>query len=248
MNLINPYQIMGIDPDKPDLKKLKKTYYRWALLCHPDKGGKKEDMTTIHNCYLWIKKQFKNCENQKTYEELESEFELFCKTQEENPPPFVEIWKSSDEYKKLQLFNSQFEKEFLIQSKNDTKYFTNGGYGNLMDQSEWTNNFEIVNEQPKTPRKKTKQTFHNEIIIYEEPTANPFGYGENYRFDVTKVNDYSHEQTYDYQKAFSNYKKPLVEQFEIPKRPTTLEELKKQRETFLSNYQEQINNKVKKIK
>ena len=57
MNLINPYELMGIDPNKPDLQKLKKTYYNWALMCHPDKGGSKEDMNIIHNAYLYVKKQ-----------------------------------------------------------------------------------------------------------------------------------------------------------------------------------------------
>ena len=55
MNFINPYQLLGVNPNMPDLKQLKKSYYQLALLCHPDKGGKKESMDIVHKCYLYIK-------------------------------------------------------------------------------------------------------------------------------------------------------------------------------------------------
>ena len=56
MNFINPYNLLGVNPNKPDLKKLKQSYYRLALLCHPDKGGSKESMDVVHKSYLYIKK------------------------------------------------------------------------------------------------------------------------------------------------------------------------------------------------
>ena len=101
MNFINPYNLLGVNPNMPDLKQLKKSYYRLALLCHPDKGGNKHSMDIVHKSYLYIKKQFDNCQNLKSYEELEKEFELFCKTQEAQPPPFRVIWENSEEYNSL---------------------------------------------------------------------------------------------------------------------------------------------------
>ena len=243
MNFINPYQIMGIDPNKPDLQKLKKTYYRWALLCHPDKGGKKEDMTTIHNCYLWIKNQFENCKEQKTYEELETEFEIFCKTQEEHPPSFCEIWKTSDEYEKLQKFNKQFESTKKISNSNFNN-FQDGGYGKFMDVSEYTNNEKNIKTltKPINPEiiKKPNVNFTGELIIYKEPVAKPSGYGNHHRYDIEKVNDYSHQltktETYDYKKAFTKNKNSLNNEIFLQERSKTIEELIKKRNTFINNY------------
>ena len=68
-------------------------------------------MDIIHKSYLYIKKQFTNCQNLKTYEELEEEFADFCKTQEETPPPFRKIWEDSEEYDNLKKFNEEFIKQ-----------------------------------------------------------------------------------------------------------------------------------------
>ena len=54
MNFINPYQLLGINPNMPDLRQLRKSYYQLALLCHPDKGGNKESMDIVHKSYLYI--------------------------------------------------------------------------------------------------------------------------------------------------------------------------------------------------
>ena len=52
MNFINPYQLLGINPNMPNLRDLKQSYYRLALLCHPDKGGDATSMRIIHKCYF----------------------------------------------------------------------------------------------------------------------------------------------------------------------------------------------------
>ena len=84
MNLINPYQLLGVNPSMPDLKQLKKSYYQLALLCHPDKGGNKESMDIVHKSYLYIKKQFANCQNLKTYEQLEKNLRISVKHKKKN--------------------------------------------------------------------------------------------------------------------------------------------------------------------
>ena len=252
MNFINPYQLLGVNPNMPDLKQLKKSYYQLALLCHPDKGGKKESMDIVHKCYLYIKKQFVNCQNVKTYEELEKEFADFCKTQEEQPPPFREIWENSEEYDNLKKFNEEFDKqqaEFFKECDNKNKEgndtFTNcfqnfqKGYGQYMDISEYhTQNSEDIQKiQENTtqtmpmPTEKNKHEFTTSLIIYEEPTANPVGYGQHYRYDVNKVNDFtdtlstSNITLNDYKKAFSKETNSINVDEIINNRPKTLEEL-----------------------
>ena len=62
-NVINPYELLGIDPYNPDIKVLKKNYYRLVLRYHPDKGGSEKKMRIIQNAYNYIKLQFQNCQN-----------------------------------------------------------------------------------------------------------------------------------------------------------------------------------------
>lgn len=243
MNFINPYQLLGINPNMPDLKQLKKSYYRLAMLCHPDKGGNKESMNIVHKCYLYIKTQFDNCQNLKSYEELEKEFELFCKTQTEQPPPFRTIWENSEEYKGLQKFNEEFEKKINMQSTNVN--YTNvfkKGYGQFMDASDFQNNYSLISNQNLNNKtmdaidlKKNEFSFKTDLIIYKEPESTPLGYGQNQRFDITEVDDFSDKLKdniilNDYKKAFTQETKKLDVTNNLNNRPKTLEELIKLRE------------------
>jgi len=290
MNFINPYKLLGVDPEKPSLKKLKKAYYNLALLCHPDKGGDKNSMDVVHKSYLYIKKQFKNCDNVKKYEELEEEFVDFCKKQETKPPPFRDIWEGTDEYKKLRNFNRYFDvtkqreslerKKRIKRNQQSHKYkrkmynnsklkkfkerfdfpWSEEGYGNLMDQSEYykkkeehDNTITRVHENNITTTtraqelfhqetKKVKNEFKNEIVIYKEPTANPVGYGDKQRFDVNKIEDFSGNtkrlSLCDYKKAFNIIGEENVKKFKIKKR--TLKSLTEERDNFLSSMYEEI--------
>ena len=95
MESINPYDLLGVST-KSSLKELKNNYYSLALYCHPDKGGSEKDMITLKNCYNYVKIQLENHTN-KTYEELEEDFELFCKEQEQKPPQFCKIFSETHE-------------------------------------------------------------------------------------------------------------------------------------------------------
>ncbi len=251
MNFINPYQLLGINPNMPDLKQLQKSYYQLALLCHPDKGGNKDSMNIVHKCYLYIKKQFANCQNLKSYEELEKEFADFCKTQEEQPPPFRVIWENSEEYDNLKKFNEEFEKQQkeyfkncnLEENKDSFRDCFQEGYGKYMDISEYQNNSEIKqnlssNKLSNIPKEKNKHNFKTSLILYKEPTANPIGYGQNYRYDVNDITDFTDKLTYsniilnDYKKAFSEETEKLNFKDITQNRPKTLDELLKRRETI----------------
>ena len=83
--LINPYDLLGFDSKNPNItmKALKSSYYTLSLICHPDKGGNKEDMIILEQSYQYIKKQLENAsEHQKTIEQLEEEFKTFIENQE----------------------------------------------------------------------------------------------------------------------------------------------------------------------
>ena len=79
MNLLNPYELLGVSPTST-INTLKKKYYTLALICHPDKGGNKDDMIIIKNAYEYIKPQLEN-NTDTTYEQLEEEFQKFCDEQ-----------------------------------------------------------------------------------------------------------------------------------------------------------------------
>ena len=59
---INPYELLGLSVDS-NIKDLRKAYYEFSFLCHPDKGGNSEEMDVVHKSYKYIKNQLENCQN-----------------------------------------------------------------------------------------------------------------------------------------------------------------------------------------
>ena len=236
MNLLNPYLLLGVTP-KSSMRELTKAYHQFSLLVHPDKGGKKEDMIVIQQAYEYIKKQFLNCEKIKTYEELEEDFDLFCKHQTSKIPPYRKIWELTDEFQFHKEFNKQFEKnKQTIESNLDP--FQNG-YGNFMEQSEYNNNskIDITQKFPinqKTSIQKVKQSFTTELIEYKEPLPLPDTYGEHIQFGVESIQDFSSQhdtlQTMDYMKALSD--NPPLDKLIKLKSKKTLKQLIKERKQF----------------
>ena len=195
MSLINPYNLLGVTI-KSNLNELKKSYYNLSLICHPDKGGSKDDMIILSKAYSYVKKQLSNINTEKTYEDLEKEFEDFCKDQENKPPTFAKIYEETNDLIK------EFNKEF-----NNIKDFNpfNDGYGNLMEKSE-------INETKKYIDKENKDVKNqfNKIIEYEEPQSLPNDH-TFYPLNKEKIEDFSlktnnFEMT-DYIKAFSKQNK-----------------------------------------
>lgn len=83
--MINPYELLGVNYDTP-LNDVRKAYYNLALVLHPDKGGSKEEMLILKNCYDWIKQKLEIVE-QKNLTSVENDFDEFIKTQNNNKPP-----------------------------------------------------------------------------------------------------------------------------------------------------------------
>ena len=192
---INPYSLLGLTP-LSTLAEAKKSYYNWALLCHPDRGGKKEEMIVVKNAYDYIKKQliFVQSKEGNTYEKLEEEFQDFCKNQESQPPPFSAIYEETNDWIK------DFNKEFEEKKKSEDFNPFNLGYGDLMDKSEKKETYD-ENEE-----KKVSNTFSTQIVEYKEPQYLPDTH-EEYPLNLKKIDDFtSHGRNIvmtDYKKAFS---------------------------------------------
>ena len=116
ISLLNPYELLGIKlekfknvPKKNVVSLLKKNYYNLALLCHPDRGGNKNDMNIITLAYKYIKEQVEDI-NDISYDTMEENFQNFCKQQEnEKPLNFGEIYEETNDW--IVNFNKEFEKK-----------------------------------------------------------------------------------------------------------------------------------------
>lgn len=83
MQHIQPYELLGLT-HKSSLNDLRKSYYRLAMMCHPDKGGNPDDMIMIHTAYKWIEEQLASIisREHQEYEAAQKSFDDFVKEQE----------------------------------------------------------------------------------------------------------------------------------------------------------------------
>ena len=213
--LINPYSLLGVNVNS-SLRELKKNYYNMALLCHPDRGGDKRDMNVVCLAYNYIKEQLENV-NERTYEELEDEFEKFIKEQEIELPKFGQIYEETNDW--IVDFNKKFEEQKKIDdtiNPLENNPFENG-YGEIMDHSE-----DAELEYKPIEEVENKNKFQRDIIIYEEPE--PFPNTISYfPLDKEKIDDYSdfgsEIKMTDYKKAFYDPEKlDKVEERDYPKK------------------------------
>ena len=220
--VLNPYELLSIDPYNPNMKQLKKNYYSLVKICHPDKGGSEKAMRTIQYAYAYIKLQFLNCKDLKTYEQLENEFTQFCKTQEQRESGFKFTYnkEGGDDYaSKQKKFNEKFE----AAKKNNITSFDKG-YGTLMSESEYTKG--KLSYDNTNISKKHKHVFtnidNNSLTVYREPESFLQSYGNHERFDVKKVKDFSYTtgKLYmsDYQNAFKMLGEKNVRKVKIENR------------------------------
>jgi len=224
----NPYELFGLT-SKSNLKQLKKAYYNWAKLVHTDKGGNRDDFEVIHYCYEYIRNQLENCKEVKTYEQLENDFEEFCKKQILIIPPFRKIFLESSDGECFKKFHKRFEElnKKTIDGVFDNPF--NEGYGIFMNKSE-----KIIDYKNIKQKNKIKNVFKKEIIKYQQP--NLIFYGNFYNYKVKKIKDFSHIlknlECTDYVKAFS---KTEIVKVDINKRAKTLKELLISRKLIFKN-------------
>jgi curved DNA-binding protein CbpA len=225
ISLLNPYNLFGLN-SKSNLKELQKSYYKMALLCHPDKGGTENDMNIIHHAYIYIKKQLENCNEEKEYEKMEEDFKNFCEKQKKKPPPFRDIWELSNEKKFHDTFNQQFMKVHHKSVETDINPFKNG-YGDLMDDSEYHGKkIDYDDSVDKTPKHEFKQ----DLVIYKEPSPLPNTYGKYRNLKITKINDYTDGKMSDYLKSYCE-----PEKYDIKIKERTFDDIIKEREELFKN-------------
>ncbi len=184
-SLINPFELLGIN-EKSTLKEARKAYYNIALLCHPDMGGDEHSMRTLVNAYNFVEEQLKHTRtvNEDIGDKLEEEFNEFNEKVKAEIPLMRDLFDlvHDDFHKK---FNEQFEDD----QKNRFEEFSGNpfevGYSHLMDNDE-------RDEDEKMPI--TNNVFSKEMIIYEEPNILPVTYGNNFRLDISDINDFSELQ------------------------------------------------------
>ena len=219
---LNPFEFLGLNLTS-SLSDLKKRYYELSLLCHPDRGGNKDDMITLHNCYLYVKTHLENIDPNnisETYLKLEKEFEIFCRTQQEQQvPSFHQIYQENNDF--IQQFNQYFENSLKITQSDDQESISNydqpfkNGYQDMMEISDYhqqdVSNFELKEYKYSETDSQIpiQNNIQQPIIIYQEPTSLPDNYGIFQHLNNNKITDFSYNSEQinmtDYQKAFNDY-------------------------------------------
>ena len=223
MSLINPYLLLGLSP-KSSIQELKKAYYQLALLCHPDKGGNTNDMYIVQKAYEYVNKQLLSINNI-TYDELENDFENFCKNQlKENPPTFYEIH--------LDIHKKEFDKKY---EKHRKKHIFDKGYGDIMDKNDNIN----LDYNPVELNKPSKK-IEKKVIIYEKPESLPNQYGIYHRLDICNIDDFSYYgiknmTLSDYKKAYSSLDEMKMDDINKVQENKKVNDLINERNLFIHN-------------
>jgi hypothetical protein len=185
-SLINPFELLGID-EQSTLKDARKSYYNLAMICHPDQGGDEKNMKILANAYKFVELQLKsvNNVNQNIGEDLEKEFEEFNASIDAEILPMRDLFDLAHDD-----FNKKFNEKFQEEEKYQYVELVAGdpfsaGYGSLMDT-------DIKEEEKEIPT--TRQRFSSEIIIYNDPQLLPNTYGNNLRYDITDIKDFTENQ------------------------------------------------------
>ena len=233
---INPYELLGLS-SKSNIKELKKAYYEFSLLCHPDRGGNGKEMDIVHKSYKYIKNQLENCQDNPTYDNLEKEFDFFCKIQEGITPCFSDIYHESNDF--IRDLNKKFTETY-----NNVPF--DDGYGNLMEETCLKNNYS--DNDTEDFYKPIENNFKQDIIIYKEPFNLPNTYGEHSHLDNKEIKDFSHYgenlSMTDYKIAF-NDDKNLDQLIKYNKLDTTIKDLIKEREKDIETIRKNKEEKIK---
>jgi len=200
MQTINPFELLGVN-EKSSIKEARKNYYNLSLLCHPDHGGDEESMKILANAYKFVEEQIKN-KNDVSEDigiDLEEKFKLFNLKIKSEIPILRDLFDLVTEEQKKQKrnykkYNQQFNQEFQDEQKYQFEELISGdpfskGYGHIMDDNEDDGN--KTDDEWVVP---TKKKFTQEIEIYKEPHIMPYGYGNNFRYDVNFVKDFTEKQ------------------------------------------------------
>ena len=109
MNNINPFNLLGVTINSSH-KEVRRAYYKLSLICHPDKGGSKDDMIMLHNAYNYVMEQI----------EFSEKAEMF--------PNCVFIIGAD-------TFMRVFDEKFYLNKKDMLKIAESGNYNDILKYS-----------------------------------------------------------------------------------------------------------------
>lgn len=177
MDQIHPFNLLGVTY-KDNSEKVKKNFKELALLCHPDKGGSKDDMIVLYKAYKYVLEQIEYGEHGRTFEEEKRKFSEFLEKKEEFPTifdiltdgankKFNEMWENSRD-KIGMCYKSDYEK--------------------------------IMKEKPGS--------FSRVLVEYKEPKSeNEINFKKELEINAELVKDFSGKDAADYILAFSELEK-----------------------------------------
>jgi len=172
MSSINPFLLFNVDY-RSKISELKRSFKNLSLVCHPDKGGSKEEMETLYNSYVWVKEQLETENHERTFEMEEENFKRFLEEQKNvKIPTMFEIM--TDGFNKK--FNEEFEK---MENKSLMTYAQTYQEDDFKDENQGV------------------------LIKYEQPISlNELGCSENFYNLNGKVSDFTGGIGYDLKKAY----------------------------------------------
>jgi len=195
---VDPYKLLGVTV-KHKREDVRSAFKSLSLLCHPDKGGRREDMEVLYVAYRYILDQIEFGEHGRTMEDEESKFKDFLESQNSQKSEIPSLFEIMTDEKNKD-FNEMFEKR--KESADE--------YG-LCYQSNYEEKIKLEPE-----------VFTREIIEYKEPkTYQEMSFKPVYDFTLHPVQDFSGGGCVDYVVAFSPpeemkvfEEKNVVEEFE----------------------------------
>jgi len=198
MSCVDPYKLLGVTV-KHKRDDVRSAFKSLSLLCHPDKGGRREDMEVLYVAYRYILVQIEFGEHGRTMEDEEAKFKDFLESQISQKSEIPSLYEIMTDEKNKD-FNAMFEKR--KESADE--------YG-LCYQSNYEEKIKLEPE-----------VFTREIIEYKEPkTYQEMSFKPVYDFTLHPVQDFSGGGCVDYVVAFSPpeemkifEEKNVVEEFE----------------------------------
>ena len=205
MSCIDPYKLLGVTI-KHKREDVRSAFKSLSLLCHPDKGGRREDMEVLYVGYRYILEQIEFGEHGRTMEDEEAKFKDFLESQNSQKSEIPSLFEIMTDEK-----NKDFNEMFEQRREADDEY-------GMCYQSNYEDKIKLEPE-----------VFTREIIEYKEPkTYMETNFTSVYDFTLHPVQDFSGGSCVDYVVAFSPpeemkifKEKNVVEEFERLKKLRT---------------------------
>lgn len=206
---MDPYELFNIKIDyKKDidfLRELKKIYYSWALITHPDKGGSESEMKIIQNAYEFIRDDCINTIN----------FEEYCLQKEKDAiPDYVTIYNDVYNLPKIDM-SKDFSSDKLI------PVCIEHGYSEI-ESIDYTENriIETSDNDHNCKYLNFDDMFKNKLNDYTIHTNSPDINLNDYMHAYMKPSVYGlnplNKLPGDSNLNFVNYEKEVTEAYELP--------------------------------